>query len=74
MIPSSNHHLLAEEGDIAEIADCIRRLIESSAEEIERVSEAGRTKVEAEFDLTQEVERLRQVYRSTLSASAIPAR
>jgi glycosyltransferase involved in cell wall biosynthesis len=74
MIPSSNHHLLAEEGDIAEIADCIRRLIESSAEEIERVSEAGRTKVEAEFDLTQEVERLRQVYRSTLSGSAIPAR
>ncbi len=74
MIPAANHHLLAEEGDVSGIATCLRRLMASSADELRRIAEAGRAHVEAEYNLTREVERLRQMYHRVVRGAAVPTR
>lgn len=62
MIPESNHRFLAEEGDVEGISECIRTLSSCSVEEVRDIAEAGRKKVEQEFHLSREVEKLRGIY------------
>lgn len=62
MIPQENHSLLAEEGNVTDVANCIRTLLSASREEIQAIAKRGRAKVEEEFNLTTEVEKLRTLY------------
>jgi glycosyltransferase involved in cell wall biosynthesis len=70
MIPERNHRFLAEEGDVDEIAACIRRLLACSDDELGAVAEAGREKIEHDFNLVREAETLRTIYQDV---SALPA-
>lgn len=67
MIPEENHWLLAPEGDVPEIADRVRALIDSAPEDMARIVTAGREKVQRDFDLDREAERLKDLYRLMLS-------
>lgn len=62
VIPDENHWMLAEEGNVAEIVDRMKKLMSCSPEEVLQISKAGRTKVESDFNLTQEVDKLRALY------------
>lgn len=64
MIPRNNHDLLAEEGDIESLADILEDLSSRTVDELKQVADRGRKKVEREFDLPQEVKKLRDVYQS----------
>ncbi len=64
VIPEENHELLAEEGDVNGIADCMNRLMNRSPEQIREIAARGRAKVEAEFNLVREVEKLKAIYQS----------
>lgn len=70
MIPERNHQFLAEEGDVEDLVDCAERLLDSSDSELKRVSEAGREKVETDFHLEREVEKLRGIYDHVLREAA----
>lgn len=64
MIPSENHDFLAPEGDVAELASILKDLSSRSVEELVEVAERGRRKVEEEFNLTQEIDKLQTIYQS----------
>jgi colanic acid/amylovoran biosynthesis glycosyltransferase len=64
VLPEENHWLLAEEGNIDQIADCIRKLTACSTEQLETISRAGRDKVESDFNLALEVKKLIEVYEN----------
>jgi colanic acid/amylovoran biosynthesis glycosyltransferase len=63
MIPEENHDLLAEEGDVEALADILRDLSSRTVDELAEVTGQGREKVEDEFELTEEAERLRAIYQ-----------
>ncbi len=69
VIPEENHGLLAEEGDVNGIADCMSRLMSRSPEQIREIAARGRAKVEAEFDLVREVEKLKAIYQSVAAST-----
>lgn len=62
IIPHQNHWLLAPEGDVAAIAECIAQLRQCTVEELRAISTVGRTKVELEFRIETETSKLRQLY------------
>lgn len=62
MIPEANHSFLAPEGEMSAIAERIRRLRVCSEEELRRVAEAGRAKIEESFCLSSEARALREIY------------
>ena len=64
MMPEEAHPLLAPEGDVDALVNCIRRLRAASTEERRRIAEAGRTKIENAFGLATEAEKLRDLYRA----------
>ena len=64
VIPESHHDFLAPEGDVEAIAERLRRLASQSVEALRTMSEQGRRKVEREFNLRDEGEKLRNLYRS----------
>jgi colanic acid/amylovoran biosynthesis glycosyltransferase len=64
MIPEENHDLLAEEGDTKALAGILEELASRTVRELVEVADRGRRKVEREFDLSQEVAALRNVYHS----------
>ena len=64
MMPEEAHPLLAPEGDVDALVNCIRRLRAASTEERRRIAEAGRTKIENAFGLATETEKLRDLYRA----------
>lgn len=66
MIPEENHHLLAEEGDIEGIACRICDLQQASKQTMMAISRAGRAKVEVDFNLETEVQKLRTMYQEVM--------
>jgi glycosyltransferase involved in cell wall biosynthesis len=62
VIPKENQWLLAEEGDVDGITESINKLMNCSEEHLEAISQRGRIKVEAEFNLTEEVKKLKDIY------------
>ncbi len=64
MIPEENHDLLAKEGDVEALADILRDLSSRTVDELAEVADRGRRKVEDEFNLSKEVQKLRAIYRS----------
>lgn len=64
VIPEPNRHLLSSEGDVPSIATSMRGLVEAEPRERAAIAEAGRLKVEREFNLSREVERLRVLYET----------
>lgn len=64
MIPEKNHDLLAEEGDVEALAEILEDIASRTVDELVDVADRGRSKVEKEFDLAGEVQKLRDVYRS----------
>jgi glycosyltransferase involved in cell wall biosynthesis len=66
VIPSQNRRFLATEGDVDQIAERLHRLARATVEEIQSVSQQGRTKVEQEFNLSSEAETLAGIYSDLL--------
>jgi len=63
MIPERNQDLLADPGDVESIADALVELNDASADAIQKRVETGRRKVERDYDLSEEVRKLRTLYR-----------
>jgi colanic acid/amylovoran biosynthesis glycosyltransferase len=64
VIPEANQWALATPGDVDGIAARIVSLCGLSVPELVELTEAGRAKIEAEFNLVTEVDRLLELYRS----------
>ena len=69
-IPEANRWLLSPEGDVPAIADAMRALIETDRAGRVRIAEAGRAKVEAEFALHGEVQKVLSIYRRLVAGGA----
>lgn len=67
MIPEENHHLLVEEGNVAALSDRLCRVAQMNVDELQTIAQNGRKKIESEFSLTGEVQKLRSVYESVVS-------
>jgi glycosyltransferase involved in cell wall biosynthesis len=70
MIPEENHHLLVEEGDVDALSERLCRLAQMDVDELQAIARYGRKKIENEFSLTGEVQKLRSVYESAVSVTA----
>lgn len=64
VIPDDNQWLLSPEGDVPAIAAAMRALLAADWSTRMSVAEAGRAKVEAEFNLSLETERLVSLYHA----------
>lgn len=69
MIPEENHHLLVEEGDIDALSERLCRLAKMDVDELQAIAQNGRKKIESEFSLAGEVQKLRSVYESVVSVT-----
>ncbi|WP_259134195.1 glycosyltransferase [Salinibacter ruber] len=69
MIPEENHHLLVEEGNVAALSEQLCRVAHMNVNELQTIAQNGREKIESEFSLTGEVQKLRAVYASAVSVS-----
>lgn len=67
MIPEENHFLLAEEGNIEQMAINMERLISASQEEITAISHRGRKFVEENFDVKKEALKFKFIYQELTS-------
>jgi colanic acid/amylovoran biosynthesis glycosyltransferase len=63
-IPKENHHLLAQEGDVQGITECMHCLLQAGPEEIAAIAERGRSHVQEYFNVETEAAKLRQLYSS----------
>lgn len=63
LISGDNRIFLAEEGNVEQIKDCIIRLIHTDPDELSRMIEQAREKVENEFNLEKEVIKLIKKYK-----------
>jgi glycosyltransferase involved in cell wall biosynthesis len=64
MIPEDNHFFLAQEGNVQQIAERVERLIHCDKNKIEEISKAGRKKIDEDYKLSREVEKLRKLYNN----------
>ena len=64
VIPEENHWALAAPGDVDEIADRIESMCALGVDELVAHTRLGRAKIEAEFNLVLEVDRLVELYQS----------
>jgi glycosyltransferase involved in cell wall biosynthesis len=62
MIPKENHKFLAEEGNVEQIKDFIINLLETNGNDIMKIVERGRKKVDEEFNIVVEVKKLISLY------------
>lgn len=69
VIPDENQEYLAPEGDVDQLAECLRQLSGHSAEDLKNFSERGRLKVEQDFNLSSEVNTLSGIYESLIVSS-----
>jgi glycosyltransferase involved in cell wall biosynthesis len=69
MIPEENHHLLVEEGNVNALGERLCRVAKMDVNELQTIARYGREKIESEFSLTGEVQKLRSVYSSAASAT-----
>lgn len=63
MIPEENHLLLAEEGNVEQLTASMWRLFEASEQQVGRISELGRSKIESAFHLPKEVKKMIEIYK-----------
>lgn len=66
MIPADNHRLLAEEGNVDQIVESLDWLLKQSHEKVHAIAEAGREKVEMDFHIVQEVNKLYLLYKNLI--------
>ncbi|NBC27034.1 MAG: glycosyltransferase [Bacteroidetes bacterium] len=66
MIPDKNHKLLAEEGNLSQMASNMQSLIAASEEEIHSISSAGRQHVEDAFDIRREAAKFGEIYKKLI--------
>jgi colanic acid/amylovoran biosynthesis glycosyltransferase len=66
MLPEANHRFLAPEGNVDVLFDCVRRLVDLDQSELETVAEAGRQKIEEEFQLEGEMKKLDRIYEQQI--------
>jgi glycosyltransferase involved in cell wall biosynthesis len=64
MIPEENHDLLAPEGNSEVVKDRLHILIDESSDRYRERARRGRMKIEQEFSLRSEVQKLRGLYHS----------
>lgn len=64
VIPEANQWALAPEGDIEGLAERVVRMAGLGQEELTAQAERGRARVEEEFDLVAQIDRLERLYRS----------
>ncbi len=64
VIPEANHFMLAAEGDVEGIAERVRRLTEASVPDLEQWTHRGRERIEREFELSTQANRLAELYRA----------
>ena len=64
MIPEENHELLVEEGDVEGLAERYLELASFSEATLQKIAKAGRRKIEREFSLSKQCEKLRAIYYS----------
>lgn len=72
VIPEENQWLLAPEGDVGEIAQRMKRLLELDGSGRACVARWGRRKAKEEFSLSREVERLTEIYGLVVSSECVP--
>lgn len=61
-IPDENQWLLAPEGDVTALAQRMQALTESSMEQMAAMARAGRARIENEFDIDREAEKVHAWY------------
>lgn len=64
VIPVENQWMLAAEGNVHELANIVERLITTPAPQLEAIRSLGRHKVEQEFNLAKETEKLQHLYKA----------
>ncbi|MCS4101410.1 glycosyltransferase involved in cell wall biosynthesis [Salinibacter ruber] len=62
MIPMENHDLLSPEGDIESLARCLGKLSSSSINEFVKKAEKGRKKMEKDFEVSKEANKIAKTY------------
>lgn len=67
MVPEENHFLLAQEGNTEDIYSKIRKLMECTDKELQRISKLGRQKIESDFNLSKEVGNLIELYKKSVA-------
>jgi glycosyltransferase involved in cell wall biosynthesis len=63
MIPEKNHDLLVQEGDVEALANKFLQVSTLTEKRLRRVAERGRRKIEDEFSLSAQCEKLRSIYK-----------
>jgi colanic acid/amylovoran biosynthesis glycosyltransferase len=63
VIPEQNRLLLAEEGNIEQLAKCISQVDKMPHKQLQAISQHGRELIEAEFELSSEVAKILDLYR-----------
>lgn len=66
IIPEKNHGLLAPEGDVEAITDCIHMLVTATAPKVAKWAEQGREKAEKAFNIEVETLKFKRLYESLL--------
>jgi glycosyltransferase involved in cell wall biosynthesis len=64
MIPKSNHDLLVQEGDVEALADRFLTMSTFSTDRLMEIAKRGRQKIQDEFSLSEQCEKLRSIYQS----------
>lgn len=63
MIPDGNQQFLAEEGNVEQLSEKMEKLMNLTPEELLEVAVRGREKIEQEFNLKYEVQKLINIYK-----------
>lgn len=62
IIPEKNHELLAPEGDVKSISECIKTLVTASEAYVSECIRLGRERVEKEFNIEEETLKFKRLY------------
>lgn len=62
IIPENNHDLLAPEGDVKSISDCVKTLVTASEAFVSEHIRLGRERVEEEFNIQKETLKFKHLY------------
>jgi len=62
IIPEKNHDLLAPEGDVKSISECIKTLVTASEASVSDHIRLGRERVEKEFNIEEETRKFKRLY------------
>jgi colanic acid/amylovoran biosynthesis glycosyltransferase len=71
VLPSECQKLLADEGDVTQIAESIKAVAGFSVEQLKEITLAGRVLVERDFNLATETHKLINLYQKQATASLV---